>query len=188
MIYLTTYDPTLNLSPENEKINLISTHHISATIPDLEVTYPGLSIYSCSQTLLKQLDAEDVIVYFMTKNQEQGVTFEYHRFIAILQVLISWPSHEEALSWYKERVLTFPKYCFRPDSLVLEGNKIFHVCQKLYCQLSYPPILTSLQMKKTFGFSELTDQPLEISQKKVDKLLEMVGQPVLQALIDAEKV
>ncbi len=188
MIYLAPYEPILDLSKESEKIKLAGGPQSSPVIPDLHAPYPGLSIFSCPKMLHQKLDVKDVIVYFMTQHQEQSQTLDCYRFIAIIQVWMSWSSHQEAADWYRKSDFGIPKYCFKPDTLDSKENEAFHVCQKLYVQFNHPLTLNALQMKKIFGFSELMHEPIEISQKKIDKLLKMVGQPVLQTLIDSEKI
>ena len=180
--FLSSCDPSLNKSPKKHEV-------------ELEIDFPGISTYlSQTKGLASQLDMDDIIVYIIPKNQTSEKP--YCRFVAVLQVLTSWHSHQEALRWYQDRKLCQPKCCSchednLPPSTTAHFSSqhfAFHICQKLYCQTKRPPLLTDFHLQKIFGPLNFSTLPAPIPQYQVDHLLKMVGQPPLQSLIDASKV
>jgi hypothetical protein len=101
-------------------------------------------------------------------------TASTRRLVAVLRVVKSWESHELAAEWYRQKDLPAPRNCMvrgsQPLPLdftdryqndlrewelhywqVVRKHKVFHACERIFCELIDPPRLTNHQLVEWFG-------------------------------------
>lgn len=77
--------------------------------PDLEHRFPSISCLCRAGKFAPRLKVNDLVAYLTRKRSDQRLT-------AVLQVLHTFPSHEDAAEWYSERKLPLPANCMVPGN------------------------------------------------------------------------
>jgi hypothetical protein len=95
--------------------------------PDFENTYPSISALCRQGIFAPHLRKNDIVVYITVKRnypiKELLFSEEHHKLVAILQVIDTFPSHEEGAEWYRNQGLIIPNNCMIPNNSHIEFDK-----------------------------------------------------------------
>lgn len=83
--------------------------------PDFNSRYPSITSLCRGTRFVRNLKPDDLVLY-ITVLGKWDIGQECHwRVVALLRVIDTQPSHEEAASWYRARGLPPPSNCFIPQ-------------------------------------------------------------------------
>jgi hypothetical protein len=118
--FLATYHPLVKYSRGREAIRR---HALPPFIdgscrrePDFESTFPSISALCRGRNFAPRLHAGDRIAYLSVKGKYPGDLKSGWRLVAILKVVLRFPSHLKGASWYVEQKQSLPSNC------IVDGN------------------------------------------------------------------
>lgn len=142
--------------------------------PDFESVFPSITALCREEHFAPRLQVGDIVAYMTKDLIFPPKTARTRRLVAVLRVLCTWESHEQAAEWYRQGHLTPPGNCMvrgsQPLALdftdrykddrrkwelhywnVARKHGVFHACEKIFYELVDPPRLTNQQLLEWFG-------------------------------------
>lgn len=195
-IYFNTYKPLCSTLEGQRAIEVFNyPRFVDNSIrrePDFQHEYPSISAICRANNFAPRLQKGDIIVYTTVKGKYLGIEEAHWRTVAVLKVLERMLNHEKAAEWYIEKGLRLPSNCIVSGNDPLPKdhsagncgtdesykarvaeNPVFHICEKLYCELSLPNPLFKKDMITAMGSVPSTQTPPSISKQQFINLLEV---------------
>ncbi len=169
--------------------------------PDFESDYPSITALCRKGKFAPRLQEGNIVIYISCKDRYDLISDnpnEHHwRFIAILEVIKRFESHQEAADWYRAKGANIPHNCMikgngpcsldktSPDPRFktlrewdlsywerARACPVFLACDKSqYINLNDPPAMTEKTMCEIFGRKRGTQNPpCNITQEQLSKL------------------
>jgi hypothetical protein len=176
--YVNEFRP-LAATPTGQKA--IEQHHLPPFIdascrrePDLESAFPSITALCRGKHFAPRLQPGDLVAYMTKDIVYPPKTERTRRLVAVLRVQKTFASHKHAAEWYQQQNLPLPNNCmargnkpllldltdrYEPDPRKWEllyckrarKHRMFHACEKIFCELVDPPRLTNRQLVEWFG-------------------------------------